>query len=288
MEDDNEIENYTQRVFLNNTELYGKIIELYINLLSVNKVDVVDKVTNIKQDIENLVYDDDITDKVNVYVHCLKVRLSEVYTLFGVNIDETSDMETYTLIPKLITDIEKMDLDQLYFMEDLYSSDLDREERFIRLLDTLYGENNIKYLEYIDISDYLLDVIIYNIYKEKDELGKPVNVELFNKMARLLLDNKEINKTIISKEVFSGEFNIELDLIEDIDVIVDMISDNIDKLILLEREHNILVLEIYTTLKLFENTGSSLYVSSSDTIQSIYNKFDNPLEVKNNVIEMMR
>jgi len=288
MEDQDEIINYTQRVFENQDELYSKIIDLYISLLSIETIDVVDKVTNIKQDIENLVYDDDISEKPNVYVYSLKVRLMEVYHMFGVSVDENSDLETYTLIPKLISDIEKMDIEQLYFMEDIYSSDLDTEERFIRMLDILYGEGNIKYLEFIDVSTYLMDSVLYPIYLNKDAVGKPVNTTLFNSVARLILVNKAVVETVIAKDVMNGDFDIELSLKDDLEIILDLLVTNIRNLKALETTDELMILEIYTTLKLFECDESSLYTVSSDSLKTLYNMFSNGDEIKNKLTLMMR
>lgn len=247
-------------VFENREDLYKKVIDLYTLLLSIKVVDVVMDVTNIKQDLEYDIVVNNIEEKVSYYIDNLKYKLSYIYPKFGIVIEPSSSLDTFTLVARLINDLEVKDKDELEFLNNLLVDDGNLEEKFYQLLIELYPiENNTEHMENLDISEYFLEEIVVNIFTLKKQMDT-TNIELINSMVRLLT-NSLVKETLTFKEVMSGELNIVLDLKEDQELVLSIIDEHIKKYLINEVSLDIIVTDIYVTLKLYGD-DISYYINS--------------------------
>ena len=117
------MQNTLDIVFENREDLYKKVIDLYTLLLSIKVVDVVMDVTNIKQDLEYDIVVNNIEEKVSYYIDNLKYKLSYIYPKFGIVIEPSSSIDTFTLVARLINDLEVKDKDELEFLNNLLVDD---------------------------------------------------------------------------------------------------------------------------------------------------------------------
>ena len=82
--------------------------------------------------------------------------------------------------------------------------------KFIKLLDELYPlSNNVQYLEYIDVSEYLFENIVKTIYENKVLSETVVNTNMVNNMVKVLGVDNKVKDTVVFNNVINGELNIE-------------------------------------------------------------------------------
>lgn len=275
------MENVTNLVFENRDTLYKKVIDLYTTLLTIKIVDVVDDITNIKQDIEFEVIDSSILEKPAYYVDNLKIRLQSVYNNFGIVIDSECSLDGYILIAELVNKLEYLELESLDFLDYILTSDDQVEDKFIKLLDELYPlSNNVQYLEYIDVSEYLFENIVKTIYENKVLSETVVNTNMVNTMVKALsLDNK-VKDTIVFNNVVNGEFNIELSIDKDTDLVIKQIKEIIDLLTIDEVDSEYLAINIFIMLFLYKDESELSYYILNTELSEYIGKLENSNYIK--------
>ncbi len=268
------MENVSDLVFENREHLYKKVIDLYTTLLAIKIVDVVDDVTNIKEEIEYNVIDSSVLEKTVYYVGNVKIKLQDVYNKFGIEIDNNCSLDGYILIADMINKLETLEKDNLDFLDYLLYTDEQTEDKFIKLLDELYPlSNNIQYIEYIDVSDYLFENIIKVIYDNKTIMDNNINTEMVNKMVKALGINKEIKNTIIFESVLNGELNIVLSIDQDTELVLNQLKEVINILSIDEYTMDDIVLNIFAILYLYKDESELSYYLLNSDLSNYLDKF---------------
>jgi len=272
-------------IFEHNDMLYQKVIDIYVALLSIKVIDVVDRVTNIKQDINAVVIQEIILEKVTYYVSTLRYSLSELYIIFGVKISPEASLSSFTLMPKLIVDLENADRDRLVFLEYLPNMEGTIEDKFLKLLDELYpAENNMSHIEDIDVSEYFFTNVVMPIYNNKLELGNDINLEMVNILTKLIIVDNNVKDTLIYQSVLKGETFVPLDMSVDTNLIVETLVTSIKSLKIDETLSDRVMLEIATTLYLFKGNTDLMYFINTDKLDAVFKLFDKPLDIKHELI----
>ena len=283
------MENITDLVFENRDTLYKKVITLYTTLLTIKIVDVVDDVTNIKQDIEYEVMDSSVLEKSVYYTENLKIKLQDVFNKFGIEIDNNCTLDGYILLVEMINKLETLEKDNLEFIDQILLSDEQLEDKFVKLLDELYPlANNIQYLEYVDVSEYLFENIIRTIYENKQLVEVDVNTNMVNKLVKLLSIEPKVKNTYIFKAVIEGDLNIELSIDTDTDLVIKLITEQIELMGIDETDIEYVIINIFAMLVMYKGDSELSYYLLNSDINTYLNSYKDKQYIINEISTLLQ